>query len=60
MGIIDGEPNGFILLILNVLERLGLIKPSTHEMTPEEKRKFREMMEAKSFHFKEESNGVGG
>lgn len=54
MGIINGEPNWFILLIMEALEKLGVIK-SNHEMTPEEMAKFKEMMEAKGFHFEEET-----
>ena len=55
MGIISGEPNWFLLIIMDILEKLHIIK-SNHEMTPEEMEKFKEMMEAKGFYFEEESN----
>jgi hypothetical protein len=53
MGIISGEPNWFILMIMDVLEKLGIV-PKPKEMTPDEMKEFIEMMKAKGWHFEEE------
>jgi hypothetical protein len=57
MGVIEGEPNAFLSLIFDVLEKLGIIPPSP-KLNEEEQKAFIEMMKAKGFHFIERQEAV--
>lgn len=56
MGIIDEEPNRFILMLMDLLEKLHIIEPTITILSKEEIDKFKKMMEEKGFHFEEEVN----
>ncbi len=54
MNIVEGEPNTFFLIIMEILEKLHIIRPPTSELSPEEEKDIITLMESKGFHFAEE------